>query len=298
MEALHAMMTELTSQMNAMMDRFNTRLDKVAAARSRPSSSIPPTPQTPPPQSDPPAAATQQQPSSPAKKKQNKRTRQQYKRRALHVTVQPSVKEVEHTEQKKPSEHVVLQRIKLVPWDWSTTSLWCWHAVIPWDGMTMVLLRCGASGMPRIGIGWSQQRSDGPYLNDLGSSEVLVQQQWPHSFNSWSISWQHIISRGSSGSHSSRWPYTSVFLTRIHSFLDGPLTSQLASEIAARTLAFFQKGGICYGIFDHMDVGLVITSLGARFSVLSWRTHLDQNNSYTPHSLLNHINIVPWHYYS
>ena len=30
--------------------------------------------------------------------------------------------------------------------------------------------------MPRIGIGWSQQRSDGSYLNDLEPSEVLVPQ--------------------------------------------------------------------------------------------------------------------------
>ena len=57
------------------------------------------------------------------------------------------------TKQTKPREHIVSERIKLVPWDWSTTSLWCWYAVIPWDGMIMVLLRCGASGMPRIGIG-------------------------------------------------------------------------------------------------------------------------------------------------
>ena len=45
-------------------------------------------------------------------KKRNKRTRLQYKkRRALHVTVQLLVKEVEHTvqtKQKKPDKHVVL----------------------------------------------------------------------------------------------------------------------------------------------------------------------------------------------
>ena len=168
----------------------------------------------------------------------------------------------------KSGKHVVLQRIKLISWDWSTTSLWCWYAVISWDGMIMVLW-CGVSEMPRIGIGWSQQRSDDPYLNELESSEVLVQQQWPQLFNSWSISWQHIISRRSSGSHSSRWPYTSVFLS-MHAFVS--LISQLASEIAARTLAFFQKDGICYGITDHMDVGLVMASLDARFSVLSWHT--------------------------
>ena len=155
---------------------------KIAESRSRPSSpapqqlSSPPTPQAPP-QSDSPATVTQQQPSL-AKKKRNERTRQQYKRKkALHVTVQPLVKEVEHTEQTKPREHIVSERIKLIPWDWSTTSLWCWHVVIPWDGMTMVLvLWCEVSGMPRIGIGWSQQRSDGPYLNDLEPSEVLVPQ--------------------------------------------------------------------------------------------------------------------------
>ena len=101
-------------------------------------------------------------------KKRNERTRQQYKRKkALHVTVQSSVKEmehtvkeVEHTEQKKPGEHVVLQRTKQVPWDGSATSLqtslqlsWCWYAVIQWNGMAMVLvLWCGAR-IPRIGIG-------------------------------------------------------------------------------------------------------------------------------------------------
>ena len=51
----------------------------------------------------------------------------------------------------KPSKHVFLECIKPVPWDWSTTSLWCWHAVIQWNGMTMV--RDGTSGMARIGIG-------------------------------------------------------------------------------------------------------------------------------------------------
>ena len=170
MEALHVMMTELTSQMRAMMDRFNTRLDEVAAVRSRPSSSISSTPptvksSTPPPQLDPPPAVTQQQSNSPAKKKRNKRTRQQYKRRALHVTVQLSVKEVEHTvhTEREPGKHVVLQRIKQVPWDESATSLqtsllqsWCWHAAIQWNGMAMAMvmvLWCGANGMPRIGIG-------------------------------------------------------------------------------------------------------------------------------------------------
>ena len=160
MEVLHAMITELTSQMKAMMDRFNTRLDEVTAVRSRPSSSISSTSPTvksltPPPQSDPPPTVTQQQSNSPAKKKRNKRTRQQYKRRALHVTVQLSVKEVKHTVQtkRKPGKHVVLQRIKQVPWDWSTTSLWCQHTVIQWNGITIILLRCGASGIPRIGIG-------------------------------------------------------------------------------------------------------------------------------------------------
>ena len=116
---------------------------------------------TPPPQSDPPVAVTQQQPS-PAKKRRNQKTRKQYKRKkALHVTVQPSVKEVEHIGQTKPREHIVSERIKLIAWDWSATSLqtslqqsWCWYAVIPWDGMTMVLVPwCGVSGMPRIGIG-------------------------------------------------------------------------------------------------------------------------------------------------
>ena len=52
------------------------------------------------------------------------------------------------------------------------------------------------------------------------------------------------------------------------------LISQLASEIVARTLTFFQKDDIYYEITDHMDVGLVITSLSARFSVFSWPTHL------------------------
>ena len=100
-------------------------------------------------------------------KKRNERTRQQYKRKkAMRATVQQEMEhsvqqEVEHTERKKPGKHVVLQRIKLVPWDGSATSLqtslqqsWCWHAVIQWNGMAMVMvLWCGTSGMPRIGIG-------------------------------------------------------------------------------------------------------------------------------------------------
>ena len=66
-----------------------------------------PTPQVPP-QSDSPTTVTQQQPSL-AKKKRNERTRQQYKRKkALHVTVQPLVKE---------GEHIVSERIKLISWD-------------------------------------------------------------------------------------------------------------------------------------------------------------------------------------
>ena len=91
-----------------------------------------------------------------------------------------SVKEIKHTiqsEQKKSGEHVMLQRIKLIAWDWSTTSLWCWYVIISWNGMIMVLvLWCGVSGMPRIGIEWSQQRSNGSYLNELESFEVLVPQ--------------------------------------------------------------------------------------------------------------------------
>ena len=155
MKAVQAMMDDFRRDMQAMTNRLTTRLDGIS--RARPSSAIPPTPQAPP-QLDSPATVTQQQPSL-AKKKRNERTRQQYKkRRALHVTMQPSVKEVEHTIRvkhgNKPGKHVVLQRIKLIAWDWSTRSLWCWHVVISWDGMTMVLvLWCGVSGMPRIGIG-------------------------------------------------------------------------------------------------------------------------------------------------
>ena len=105
------------------------------------------------------------------KHKRNVRTRQQYKRRrTLRVTVQPSVKEVEHPSQirveQKPRKHMVLERTKLVPSYWHEairrdrdhTSLQpalqrfecCWYTVIRWDG-TMV--RHGTSGMPRIGIG-------------------------------------------------------------------------------------------------------------------------------------------------
>ena len=91
------------------------------------------------------------------KQKRNEKTRLQYKRRkALHVTMQPSVKEVEHASQirveQKPRKHVVLERTKPVPWDWSIASLWCWYAVIPMKGMIMVR-DGGTSGMHRIGIG-------------------------------------------------------------------------------------------------------------------------------------------------
>ena len=78
------------------------------------------TPQAPS-QLDSPATVTQQQ-SSLAKKNRNERTRQQYKRKkALHVTVQSSVKEVKRMVRvehgNKPGKHVVLQRIKLETWD-------------------------------------------------------------------------------------------------------------------------------------------------------------------------------------
>ena len=74
------------------------------------------------PQLDPPSTITQQQSNSPAKQKRNERTRQQYKRRALHVTMQLSVKEVKHTKQTKSREHIVSKRIvskriKLISWD-------------------------------------------------------------------------------------------------------------------------------------------------------------------------------------
>ena len=82
-----------------------------------------------------PTITTTQPETQQKKKKRNEKTRQQYKQkkaRALRVTVQ--VQEVAHPSQirveKKPSKHVVLKRIKPVPWDWSTTSLWCWYAVI------------------------------------------------------------------------------------------------------------------------------------------------------------------------
>ena len=270
MRALQAMMDSFKLEMRAMGDRMNS---KIAESRSRPSSAIPPTPQAPP-QSDSPATVTQQQPS-PAKKRRNQKTRKQYKRKkALHVTVQPSVKEVEHTVRvkhgNKPGKHVVLQRSKLVPRNWSTTSLWCWYAVISWDGMTMVLLRCRASGMSRLGIGWSQQRSDGPYLNELEPSEVLVPQPFRCCIYS--------ILDPSVGNHQipeSQWDSHQLLALRfLFSQPACVMSSQLASEIAARTLAFFQKGGICYGTYDHMGAWLVMTSLGARFSVLSWPTHL------------------------
>ena len=68
-----------------------------------------------------------------------------------------TVKEIKYTVRvkykKKFGKHVMLQRIKLVPWDWSTT-LWCWYAAIQRNEMAMVMvLLCGANGMPRIGIG-------------------------------------------------------------------------------------------------------------------------------------------------
>ena len=150
-------MDKLRRDMQAMTNRLTTRLDEVSRARSSSPISatqqtVTPTPSaikssTPPPQLDPPAAVTQQQLNSPAKKKRNERTRQQYKRKkALHVTVQLSFKEVEHTVrveyEKKPGEHVVLQRTKQVPWDGSATSrqLWCWHAAIQCNGMAMVMV--------------------------------------------------------------------------------------------------------------------------------------------------------------
>ena len=148
------MMTQLQSQMDAMLGRVNTRLDKVTAARSRPSSSIPPTPPTP--QSDPPSAVTQQ--TSHQKQKRNERTRQQYKRKkAMRATVQQEMEhsvqqEVEHTE-RESSEHVVLLRIESVPWDEATTS-WCWHAVIT--------AKIGRSIFERIGT--IQTRSRSSYL--------------------------------------------------------------------------------------------------------------------------------------
>ena len=122
MEAVQAIMNSFELKIRAMEDRINS---KIAESRSRLSSPILPTPQSP--QSDLPTAVLQQQSSSPAKKKRNERTRQQYKRKkALHVTVQSSVKEMKHTikevehtvrveHKKKPNKHVVLQRTKQVP---------------------------------------------------------------------------------------------------------------------------------------------------------------------------------------
>ena len=182
-------MNSFKLEMRAMKNRMNSKIaesrfrssspapqqpsppssNQATQSATQPITASPPTPQAPP-QLDSSTTVTQQQ-SSLAKKKRNERTRQQYKRKkTLHVTMQLSVKEVEHT-------NIVSERIKLVLWDWSTTSLWCWHAIIPWDEIIMVLvLWCGVSEMPRIGIGWSQQRSDGPYLNELEPSEVLVPQ--------------------------------------------------------------------------------------------------------------------------
>ena len=114
--------------LQAMMDSFKLEMRAmIAESRSKSSSPAPQQPSPPssnqaPPQSDSPATVTQQQPSL-AKKKRNERTRQQYKRKkALHVTVQPSVKEVEHTVRvehgNKHSEHVMLQRIESISWGW------------------------------------------------------------------------------------------------------------------------------------------------------------------------------------
>ena len=107
-----------------------------------------------------PAVTTAKSEIQKKKQKRNEKTRLQYKRRkALRVTIQPSVKEVEHSSQvrvahvNKPRKHVVLKRTKQVPWDGSHTSLQqSWGcAVIQWNGMSMVY--DGTSGMPRIGIG-------------------------------------------------------------------------------------------------------------------------------------------------
>ena len=136
MRALQAIMNNFRRDIQAITNRLTTRLD--GKSRSRPFSPAPPTPliseHTPQLRtqqtvtstplavklSTSPPAVTQQQSNLTVKqKKRNERTRQQYKkRRALHVTMQPLVKEIKHTiqsEQKKPGEHVILQRIKLVP---------------------------------------------------------------------------------------------------------------------------------------------------------------------------------------
>ena len=107
----------MRAEIRVIKDKINS---KIAELRSRPSSSTPPAPPTPQQLSTPPPTVTQQQPNSPIKKKRNKRTRQQYKRKkALHVTIQLSVKEVEHTvrvkHQKKPGKHVMLLRTKQIP---------------------------------------------------------------------------------------------------------------------------------------------------------------------------------------
>ena len=97
---------EMRAEIRAMKDEMNSIITELRSGSSSSTSPAPP---------------SQQQSSSSAKKKRNERTRQQHKRRATRVTIRPlvkelkQIKEVEHTKQKKPGKHVVLQRIKLIP---------------------------------------------------------------------------------------------------------------------------------------------------------------------------------------
>ena len=116
--------------------------------------------------------------------------------------------------------------------------------------------------------------SDGPYLNDLKPSEVLVPQLFGCIHSILDPSAGNTSHPGDPVGVTPAVGLTLPFFSPCMHFLMKQLTSQLASEIAARTLAFFQKGGICYGTHDPMGVWLVMTSLGTRFSVLSWRTSM------------------------
>ena len=90
------------------------------------------------------------------KKKRNQKTREHYKKQAQAQAQRVTIQEVEHTPsvEKKPSKHVVLQRMSVA---WERLAIMdCWHAVIQWNKMTMkdgMMVDCATIGMPRIGIG-------------------------------------------------------------------------------------------------------------------------------------------------
>ena len=62
--------------------------------------------------------------------------------------------------------------------------------------------------------------------------------------------------------------FLGIFFCRTHLFL-----AKTFEDLSLKRILKKKILNLCYGIFDHMDVGLVMTSLGASFSVLSWHTH-------------------------